>query len=138
VIDNPNVIDRESGQEALYAFLALHDLTADDRWLAAATQAAEYTVTWSYCYEVPAAIDDGPTNFPKDRSIIGQTLIATGHSAADLGFAFSAYHYYWLYLLTGDEYYLSITKLLLHNTKQSIQERLEMVKNSQVVQPVRK
>ncbi|MBN2844189.1 MAG: hypothetical protein JXM68_13965 [Sedimentisphaerales bacterium] len=120
VIDNPNVIDRESGQEALYAFIALYDLTGEERWLAAAIQAAEYTITWSYCYEVPAELDAPATHFPANKSIIGQTIIATGHSAADLGLAFSAYHYYRLYLLTNDKYYLHITRLLLHNTKQSM------------------
>ncbi len=120
VIDNPNVIDRESGQEALYAFIALYDLLGGDRWLAAAIQAADYTITWSYCYEVPAELDAPFTHFPANKSIIGQTLIATGHSAADLGMAFSAYHYYRLYLLTQDKYYLHITRLLLHNTKQSM------------------
>ncbi|MFC1737860.1 hypothetical protein ACFL1G_02285 [Planctomycetota bacterium] len=120
VIDNPNVIDRESGQKALYSFLSLYDLTTDNKWLDAAIQAAHYTVTWMYSYEVPAEIGRSDTHFPADRSITGQTLIATGHSKADLGFAFSAYHYYRLYLMTADQYFLHITKMLMHNTKQSM------------------
>ncbi|MEO5913806.1 MAG: hypothetical protein ABIS50_06210 [Luteolibacter sp.] len=120
VIDNPNVIDRESGQEAIYAFLALHDLTQEKRWLEAAVQAARYAETWMYAYEIPVEIDSGVTDFPKDRSIVGQTLIATGQSAADLGFAFSSFDYYRLYLFTGDPHFLTIARLLVHNTKQAL------------------
>lgn len=120
VIDNPNVIDRESGQEAMYAFLALHDLTGEKPWLEAAVQAARYAETWMYAYEIPAESDSGPTDFPKERSIVGQTLIATGQSSADLGFAFSSFDYYRLYLFTGDAHFLTIARLLMHNTKQSL------------------
>lgn len=120
VIDNPNVIDRESGQEALYAFLALYDLTQEKPWLDAAVQAARYAETWMYAYEVPAEIGSTTTDFPRDRSIVGQTLIATGQSAADLGFAFSSFDYYRLYLFTGDPHFLTISKILVHNTKQAL------------------
>lgn len=120
VIDNPNVIDRESGQEALYAFLALYDLTQEKPWLDAAIQAARYAETWMYSYEVPAEIGSTTTDFPRDRSIVGQTLIATGQSAADLGFAFSSFDYYRLYLFTGDPHFLTISKILVHNTKQAL------------------
>ena len=120
VIDNPNVIDRETGQEAIQAFLAIFDLTGEQRWLDAAVQAARYAETWMYAYEVPAEIGSETCDFPKDRSIVGQTLIATGHSAADLGFAFSSFDYYRLYLLTGDTHFLKVAQLLVHNTKQSM------------------
>jgi hypothetical protein len=120
VIDNPNVIDRESGQEAIYAFLALYDLTQEKPWLDAAIQAARYAETWMYAYEIPPEIGSDATDFPKDRSIVGQTLIATGQSAADLGFAFSSFDYYRLYLFTGDLHFLTIAKLLVHNTKQAL------------------
>lgn len=119
VVDNPVTPDRESGQEALAAYLALRDATKEKRWLEAAVQAARYTETWMMAYEVPA-IADGPQGFPADRSIVGQTVIATGHSAADLGLAFSSYDYYRLYLFTGDGHFLDVARLLVHNTKQSL------------------
>lgn len=119
VVDNPVTPDRESGQEAMAAYLALRDATQENRWLEAAVQAARYTETWMMAYEVPA-VADGPQGFPADRSIVGQTVIATGHSAADLGLAFSAYDYYRLYLFTSDDHFLDIARLLLHNTKQAL------------------
>lgn len=119
VVDNPVTPDRESGQESLAAFLALRDATKDGRWLEAAIQAARYTETWMMAYEMPAVAAD-TQGFPAGRSIVGQTLIATGHSAADLGLAFSSYDYYRLYLFTGDEHFLDVARLLVHNTKQSL------------------
>ena len=94
VIDNPNVKDRESGQMAIYAFLALYDATGNVKWKEAAVQAARYTETFMFAYHVPMAINDTLTDFPKDISIVGQTLIATGHSGIDNGLAFSSYQYY--------------------------------------------
>jgi len=122
VVDNPRVIDSESGYLAMQGFLSLYDLTRDTKWLEAAQQAATYTETWVYSYEVPVEddrVDDNPI-FPRDRSVIGQHLIAIGHSAADLGFAWCSFAYYHLYLLTGDAHYLKMARLSAHNTKQSM------------------
>ncbi len=94
--------------------------TQEKPWLDAAVQAARYTETWMYAYEIPAEIGSSNTDFPQDRSIVGQTLIATGQSAADLGFAFSSFDYYRLYLFTGDPHFLTIARILIHNTKQSL------------------
>lgn len=116
VIDNPNVKDRESGQMAIYAFLALYDATGEERWKQAAIQAARYTETFMFAYDVPMAINDTLTDFPKNISIIGQTLIATGHSAIDNGMAFSSFQYYRLYLMTGDIHFLEVAKLIQNNT----------------------
>lgn len=116
VIDNPNVKDRESGQMAIYAFLALYDMTKDVKWREAALQAARYTETFMFSYNVPMAINDTLTDFPKQIDIIGQTLIATGHSGIDNGLAFSSFQYYRMYLLTGDKHLLHVARLIQNNT----------------------
>lgn len=118
VIDNPNVKDRESGQMAMYAFLSLYDTTGDQKWKEAAVQAARYTETFMFSYHVPMAINDTLTDFPKNRDIIGQTIIATGHSGIDNGLAFSSFQYYRLYLLTGDTHFLHVAKVIQNNTLQ--------------------
>ena len=121
VVDNPQTIDSESGQQAINGFLAIYDLTKDPKWLAAAEQAATYTESWSYMFEVPVEKDQtARTDWPKDRSIVGQHIIAIGHSATDLGFAWSSFVYYRLYLLTGKEHYLQVARISAHNTKQSM------------------
>ena len=81
--DNPNVMDKEAGMMALDAFLSLHDLTADPRWLAAAVQAADYSETWVYCWNIPVPDGDPKVIFPKNRTTVGLSLIAAGHSGAD-------------------------------------------------------
>ena len=121
VVDNPQTIDSESGQMALNGFLSLYDLTKESKWLQAAEQAATYTESWVYSFEIPVEKDrTGTTNFPKNRSIVGQHLIAIGHSAADLGFAWSSFVFYRLYLETGNEHYLQVARVSAHNTKQSM------------------
>lgn len=122
VVDNPQVLDSESGYMAMAGFLSLYDLTRDSKWLEAAEQAATYTETWVYCHEIPVEDDregDIPW-FPKDRSIVGQHLIAIGHSAADLGFAWLSFLYYHLYVLTDNDHYLMMSRMAAHNTKQSM------------------
>lgn len=127
VIDNPQTIDSESGQQAINGFLAVYDLTRDRKWLEAAEQAALYTASWTFMYDVPVETDQtADTDWPKDRSVIGQHLIAIGHSAADLGFAWSSFVYYRLYLLTGKDMYLQIARIGAHNTKQSMNLRQEL------------
>jgi len=118
VIDNPNVKDRESGQLAIYAFLGLYDATKDNKWKNAAIQAARYTETFMFSYDVPMAINDTLTDFPKGRDITGQTLIATGHSGIDNGLSFSSFQYYRLYLMTGDEHFLHVARIIQNNTLQ--------------------
>jgi hypothetical protein len=121
VVDNSQTIDSESGQMALNGFLSLYDLTKEARWLKAAEQAATYTESWVYSFEIPVEKDrTGATSFPKDRSIVGQHLIAIGHAAADLGFAWSSFAFYRLYLETGNEHYLQLARMAAHNTKQSM------------------
>jgi hypothetical protein len=121
VIDNPQTIDSESGQQALNAFLSMYDFTGDKKWLEAAEQAAIYLETWTHMMEVPVELDqEEETDWPKDRSIVGQHLIAIGHSACDLGFAWSSFALYRLYLLTGNDHYLQTARVSAHNTKQSM------------------
>lgn len=121
VTDNPQTIDSESGQMALNGFLSLYDLTGDRRWLAAAEQAATYVETWVYMHEIPVEEDcDTPVVVPKERSVVGQHLIAVGQIAADLGFAWNSFNFYRLYLITGDEHYFEVARIATHNTRQTM------------------
>ncbi len=127
VIDNPQTIDSESGQQAVNGFLAMYDLTGDAKWLEAAEQAAIYTASWTFMYDVPVETDQtAATDWPRDRSIVGQHIIAIGHSAADLGFAWSSFVYYRLYLITGKEEYLQIARVSAHDSKLSMNLRGEL------------
>ncbi len=118
--DNPNVPDKEAVSMALRAFLALHDLDKDARWLDAAKQAAYYYQTWVYSWNVPIPQDDADAIFPKKRSVTGLSLIATGNNFADSYAAIDAFNIYRVYLYTNDKNLLSFSKLLLRNTKQYV------------------
>ena len=121
VIDNPYVKDRESGQKMLEAMLAAYDLTSDERYLEAAKQAAYYTVSYMYAWNIPWETGTTLTMpWPKKKTTVGITIIATGHSGADCGFSYNSFEYLRLYNLTGDEYFLRIAKLLEKNTKQTM------------------
>lgn len=120
VIDNPYIIDRESGQKVIEAFLCLFDLTDDEKWLVGAKQAAFYTATYMYAWNIPVENGDSPPEWPNDKTSIGLTIIATGHSGADCGLSYNSFEYFRLYVLTEDEYFLRISELLEKNTKQTM------------------
>ena len=116
--DNPNVTDKEAGMMALDAFLSLYDLTADGRWLEAATQAAEYSETWVYCWNIPVPEGDPKVIFPRNRTTLGLSIIAAGHSGSDTYMASAPFLFYRLFLLTGDPHFRDMARLLLFDTKQ--------------------
>ena len=118
--DNPNVIDKEAGILAMEAFLALHDLTGEKRWLEAAAQAGDFTETWLYCWNIPLPAEDRAVTYPSGCTTTGFSLIATGHSASDLFLAATPFLYYRLYLETGDAHYADIARQQLYNTKEAV------------------
>ncbi len=115
--DNPNVLDKEGGMMALDAFLALHDVDADPRWLRAACQAADYCETWVYCWNPPVPPGVKSSKLPPGRRAEGLSLIATGHSGADSYMAAAPFFFYRLYLKTGDTHYRDFARMLLPDTK---------------------
>ncbi|MDD3409906.1 MAG: hypothetical protein PHY12_03770 [Eubacteriales bacterium] len=117
--DNDNTIDKEAGMLALYAFMALYDLTGEEKWLAAAKGAADFTETWTYAWTFAVRPAKGNAVFDK-VDITGLSLIATGHSHADVMMGYCAFDFYRLYLFTGDVHYLTFARFLLHNTRQTV------------------
>lgn len=115
--DNSDVYDKESGIYAMFAYLSLYDLTREERWLKGAVAAADYTETWTFCWSYPILMPY-PNNPLSGRNISGQSLIATGHSSADVYMAACPYLYYRLYLLTEDKHYLDFARFLHKNSKQ--------------------
>ncbi len=116
--DNSDIYDKESGIYAIFGYLALYDLTKEDRWLKAACEAADYVETWTYAWSFPMNVPY-PANPLAQRNLSGQSLIATGHSGADVYMASCPYLYYRLYLLTDDAHYLHFARFIHHNSKQS-------------------
>jgi hypothetical protein len=113
-------MDKEAGFMALDAFLALHDATGDARWLEAAVQAGDFTETWAYCWNVPIPADDERVTYPRGATTTGFSVIACGHSGADLFLAGAPFFFYRLYLQTGDNHYAEMARQLLYDTRQSM------------------
>lgn len=115
--DNSDIQDKEAGIYGIFGFLALYDLTGDDKWLEGAIGAADYTETWTYAWSFPVR-----TIWPKHPfnkySISGQSIITIG-GGADVYMAACSYTYYRLYLITKDEHYLDFAEFIHKNTKQS-------------------
>ena len=118
--DNPNVLDKEAGFLAMDAFLALHDVTGERRWLDAAARAGDFTESWLYSWNIPIPAEDRDATFPKGCATTGFSLIATGHSGADLFLAGAPFFYYRLYLETGDTHYADIARQLLYAPRQCL------------------
>ena len=116
--DNPNVLDKEAGVMALQAFLALYDLTQDPRWIAPAAQAGSFCETWTYAWDVPIPEGDPDVVFPRGRTTLGVSLIATGHSGADDFMALCVADYVRLYRLTGEDHFLRFARFLQRGTAQ--------------------
>lgn len=116
--DNDNTIDKEAGMIAVYAFMALYDADGDERWLEAAKGAADFTETWTYVWSYEVKPYKGNGVFDK-VDITGLSLIATGHSHADVMMGYMPYEYYRLYLHTADLHYREFALFLNGNTKQT-------------------
>ncbi|WP_020620550.1 hypothetical protein [Paenibacillus daejeonensis] len=115
--DNVDVQDNEAGIYAMWGFLALYDLTGEDKWLEGTIGAADYTETWTYAWTFPVTTP-WPIHPFNDYSISGQSIITIG-GGADVYMAACSYTYYRLYIITGDEHYLDFAEFIHQNTRQS-------------------
>jgi hypothetical protein len=120
-LDNPNCTDKEGAALAFEAYLALFEATGARRWLLAAEEAARVCETWIFEWNVPMPTDSPERFFPPGRTTVGFQLITTGFSAFDVYLTRHVGEFARLARYTGDGHYLEIAKILLHNTKSTIQ-----------------
>ncbi|NLN41746.1 MAG: hypothetical protein GX160_07160, partial [Clostridiales bacterium] len=116
--DNADVMDNESGIYAMFGFLALYDLTGEEKWLEALIAAADYTETWTYVWSFPMEVPWPNHPFTKN-SFSGQSPVTIGGGGGDMYMAACSYIYYRLYVITGDEHYLDFAKFIHDNTRQA-------------------
>jgi hypothetical protein len=95
-------------------------LNGDRRWIEAARQAAEFAETWIYCWKIALPSNDAKMVFPRGRTSVGLSLIATGHSGSDSYMAAAPFLFYRLWLLTNDAHVRDVARMLLFNTKQMV------------------
>ena len=114
--DNTDVMDNESGIYAMFGFLALYDLTGEDKWLEALIGAADYTETWTYSWGFPVYCDNPSVPFSK-RSISGMSPVTIGTGGGDMYMAACAYIYYRLYVITDDDHYRDYAEFIHNNSR---------------------
>ena len=114
--DNTDITDNESGIYAMFGFLALYDLTREDKWLEALIGASDYTETWTYSWTFPV-YSDRPNCPLSKRSISGQSPVTIGMGGGDMYMAACAFLYYRLYIITGDEHYRDYAEFIHNNSR---------------------
>ena len=116
--DTSDILDKESGIYAMFAFIALYDVTNDKKWLEAACGAADYTETYTFVWDFP--VHNPYPAHPFNRyHISGQSNVSAGMAGGDIYMAACSYTYYRLWLLTGDRQYCDFAEFLNRNCKQA-------------------
>ena len=116
--DNTDITDNESGIYAMFGFLALYDLTSEQKWLDALIGAADYTETWTYAWSFPVRVPWPNHPFNHNR-ISGQSPVTLGGGGGDMYMAACAYIYYRLYVITQDAHYRDYAEFIHNNTRQA-------------------
>lgn len=116
--DTSDILDKESGIYAMFAYIALFDVTGDRKWLEAACGAADYTETFTFVWDFP--VHNPYPAHPFNRNhISGQSNVSVGMAGGDIYMAACSYTYYRLWLLTGDPHYCDFAEFLNRNCKQA-------------------
>jgi hypothetical protein len=120
--DNPNVVDKEAGVYALRAFNAAYLLTKDDKYLKAAEHAACFVLTFVYNHDfaVSTSTTYGQYNPFINGGTSGFSLIATGHTAADIFASAASFDFYKTYLINQDSIYKDMAIFIQNNSKYPI------------------
>ncbi len=122
-IDNPNITDKEAGMLSMEAFLSLYDSTKDLKWLERAQTAASFAESWIWIWNVPMPLDatDTQLHWKKGVPALGfQGITAMNSGSVDEYLDWAVPSYAKLYKYTGDEHYLDVARVLLHDTKQMV------------------
>ncbi len=116
--DQSDVMDKESGIYAMFAFIALYDLEKNPRYLEAACAAADYVETFTFVWNFPVDMPYPCHPFARNH-ISGTSNVTVGVGGGDVYMAACSYVYYRLYLLSGDPQYRDFAEFIHKNVKQA-------------------
>ena len=116
--DQSDVMDKESGIYAMFAFISLYDVTKEEKWLAAACGAADYVETFTFVWSFPVDMPYPCHPFARYH-ISGTSNVTVGFGGGDVYMAACPYVYYRLALLTGDDQYRDFAEFINKNVKQA-------------------
>jgi hypothetical protein len=121
LLDQPDIVDKESGIAALKAFTAAYFLSNDSKYIKAAEHAACYILTWVYIYDF--AVNSVPSkdrfNVFKRGGISGFSQIGAGFSGGDVAASLASFDLYTVYLLAEDEIYKDMAIFVQNNSRQA-------------------
>lgn len=119
--DNPNVVDKEAAIYAFYAGVYAYKIKQDERYKKFMIHASCCALSWTFMYDYacPSGDSSATNPFVEEGHMIGFSVIATGHGAADNFSSFIWYELYRVFELTGIEYFKEAAILLQHNCKGS-------------------
>ena len=114
--------DKEGGMASLDAFMALYETTGQPKWLSRALSAADYTESWIWIWNVPlpGGVPDAHQRWRNGPMVGLQEITANGPglgAGGDEYLDWAVSLYAKAYKYTGDEHYLEVARILLHNTK---------------------
>ena len=116
--DQTDVMDKEAGIYAMFAFTALYEITREKKWLDAACGAADYVETFTFVWHFPVDMLYPCHPFARNH-ISGTSNVTVGTGGGDVYMAACSFAYYKLYLLSGDEQYRDFAEFIHRNTKQA-------------------
>lgn len=118
--DGKNVIDKEAGIMALYAFNSLYQITGEEKWLQAAEHAAVCAASFIYTFDFSVWGAETYNIYRDTVGTSGLSRISTGASAVDSFSAYLYYEFFKLYVFTGEQVYYELAELIQDNTKQFV------------------
>lgn len=118
--DQNNMIDKEAGTMAMYAFTSLYQATGEEKWLDAAEHAAICCASFVYSFDFTVWGKETNNIYRDLAGTSGISRISTGNSGVDVFSAYFYYEYFKLYVYTGDEFYYELAELIQDNTKQFV------------------
>jgi hypothetical protein len=121
--DNPNITDKEAGMLSMEAYLSLYEATKETKWLDRAQAAGNFAESWIWIWNLPMPLDadNAKLHWKKGVPTIGlQGITALAAGGADEYLDWAVPSYAKLYKYTGDQHYLDVARVLLHDTKSMV------------------
>lgn len=121
--DNANVVDKEAGVFALYAYDAAYTLTGDSKWIPCMKQAAAFCMSMVQSFSFPIRSDASDLKAAyafKYGYNDGSSFITRDATGVDNFAAVLYYHLFRLYVITGETCYYDQAEYIQQNTKSAM------------------
>lgn len=121
--DNPNIMDKEAGVFAMYAYDTLYTLTKDEKWLKPLKYATIFTMSSviSFSFSIPESASDLKAALSlKCGYTEGLSYIGCSGTALDNYAAYMYYELFRIYIYTNDKVYLDMADFIQQDTKSTM------------------